>query len=143
MVDVARCESNTISTSAHAAADQLIRLKRSSTTLNLIIIIIVSMMLYFNYITLAEPKLPVADDSLVVVSIAPKSQTKWAKWASATGGRTICGSIWFAWALGGQVARWPGGGGGQHLQGVDSLQTTFESKTGKSGTWAVNTLNTH
>ena len=64
---------------------------------------------YFNYITLAEPKLPVADDSLVVVSIAPKSQTKWAKWASATGGRTICGSIWFAWALGGQVARWPGG----------------------------------
>ena len=109
VVDVARCESNTISTSAHAAADQLIRLKRSSTTLNLIIIIIVSMMLYFNYITLAEPKLPVADDSLVVVSIAPKSQTKWAKWASATGGRTICGSIWFAWALGGQVARWPGG----------------------------------
>ena len=43
VVDVARCESNTISTSAHAAADQLIRLKRSSTTLNLIIIIIVSM----------------------------------------------------------------------------------------------------
>ena len=41
VVDVARCESNTISTSAHAAADQLIRLKRSSTTLNLIIIIII------------------------------------------------------------------------------------------------------